>query len=315
MCAASPMAGPMQLTHLRDLTVDAPLSSGHAFLSAASGIVVCGSALYVIADDAQYLGVFDLGAAGPGRLIPLIAGDLPQDAAERKTLKPDFEILLALPHTSGIRLLALGSGSTARRMRGAVIDLPDHNLPDHNVPAPDEPARVGLIDLQPLFAALAPLVPQTNLEGAVLREGELLLFNRGNRANPASQIIAVSLAALLDGGPITATLRAKLALPTISGVPLTVTDACLLASGHVLLSAVAEATDNSYADGALIGAAIVELDAELHVRMIEPLDPVLKVEGLSAQVMADGVQLLCVTDADDPDQASGLYRGVLAARI
>ena len=30
---------PMKLNHLRDLTVESPLASGHAFVSAASGIV------------------------------------------------------------------------------------------------------------------------------------------------------------------------------------------------------------------------------------------------------------------------------------
>ncbi|MCZ8370087.1 MAG: hypothetical protein O9293_09000 [Porphyrobacter sp.] len=291
----------MQLTHICDLAVDTLLPSGHAFLSAASGMVACGSALYVVADDAQCLGVFDLEGAAPGRLIPLIAGYLPVDAAERKKRKPDFEILLAVPCAAGIRLLALGSGSTGRRMRGVVVDLPGD----------DAPASVRVIDLQSLFAAIVPLVPEINLEGAVLRGEELLLFNRGNSAHPASQIIAVPLAEVLSGGPITARLRAGLRLPTVSGVPLTVTDACLLASGHILLSAAAEATDNSYADGALVGAAIVELGADLAVRRVEPLDPVLKVEGLSAQIMADGAHLLCVTDADDPDAASGLYRGVL----
>lgn len=295
----------MHLIHIRDLTVDTPLPSGHAFLSAASGMVVRGSELYVVADDAQCLGVFDLGTMEPGRLIPLIAGDLPSDAAERKKQKPDFEILLALPNAGTTRLLAMGSGSTTRRMRGAVIDLPDDDAP-----APSAIANVRLIDLEPLFAALAPLVPEINLEGAVLRGDQLLLFNRGNSAYPASQIVAVPLAAVLEGSPITATLLAERDLPTVSGVPLTVTDACQLESGHILLSAVAEATDNSYADGALVGAAIVELDADLNVRAIELLDPILKVEGLAAQVMADGVHLLCVTDADDPDQASGLYRGV-----
>ncbi len=291
------MARPMQLTHLRDLAVDAPLASGHAFLSSASGMVVCGDALYVVADDARHLGVFDLATMEPGRLVPLIAGDLPRDAAARKTLKPDFEILLALPcegrrHAAGIRLLALGSGSTARRMRGAVID---------------QPGSVRLIDLQALFAAIAPLVPEINLEGAVLRGDELLLFNRGNMEHPASQIIGVPLAALLDGGHLAAILHAELVLPDVAGVPLTVTDACMLANGEILLSTVAEATDNSYADGALVGAAIVALGADLQVRAIAPLDPPLKVEGLSAQIMPDGVHLLCVTDADDPDQASGLF--------
>ena len=75
----------MQLTHMRDLLVEAPLPSGHAFLSAASGMVVRGSLLCVVADDAQCLALFDLDGAEPGRLIPLIADDLPECATARRS--------------------------------------------------------------------------------------------------------------------------------------------------------------------------------------------------------------------------------------
>ncbi len=88
-------------------------------------------------------------------------------------------------------------------------------------------------------------------------------------------------------------------------MPLTVTDAYRLQNSRILLSAVAEATADSYADGALVGAAIVELDAAFNVRTVEPLEPIVKVEGLSARVAADGVHILCVTDADDPEQVAG----------
>lgn len=287
----------MHLTRIRELTVEQTLATGHAFLSAASGMVVRGSALYVVADDAHCLAVFDLGGTAPGKLIPLIAGDLPQDAAQRKKVKPDFEILLALPSSIETRLLALGSGSTAQRMRGAIIDLPRDGAP----------AEVRLIDLQPLFAALAPLVPEINLEGAVLRHDQLLLFNRGNMQQPGSQVVEVSLKAVLEGGPVSATLCAELNLPMMEGVHLTVTDACQLDDGRVLLAAVAEATADSYADGALLGAAIVELDAKFKLRSIQPLEPPLKVEGLAERKEPDGLHLLCVTDADDPNLPSGLW--------
>jgi hypothetical protein len=56
-------------------------------------------------------------------------------------------------------------------------------------------------------------------------------------------------------------------------------------------------------------AAIVELDAAFNVHTVEPLDPILKVEGLSARVAADGVHILCVTDADDPERVAGVYGG------
>lgn len=295
----------MHLTHIRDLLVETPLSSGHAFLSAASGMVVQGNLLCAVADDEHCLALFALGNSEPGKLVRLIDDDLPKDAAQCKKVKPDFEILLALPSANlpGAaegRMLALGSGSTPQRMRGAIIDLP----------AKDGKPGVRLIDLQPLFAAIAPLVPEVNLEGAVLNEDQLLLFNRGNMQFPASHILAVPLAAVLDGGPVLASLCALLTLPMVSGVPLTVTDACRLDNGHILLCAVAEATADSYADGALVGAAIVELDAQFNLLAVEPLEPTLKVEGIAARLTDEGVHLLCVTDADDPNCAAGLYAGL-----
>ena len=50
----------MHLTHIRELTLEALQPSGHAFLSAASGMVVRGSMMCVVADDAHCLAVFDL---------------------------------------------------------------------------------------------------------------------------------------------------------------------------------------------------------------------------------------------------------------
>ncbi|MGX7953161.1 DUF6929 family protein [Tsuneonella sp. HG249] len=290
----------MRLTRIRDLTLERPLSSGHAFVSAASGLVVKGRRLGVVADDAHDLAVFSLEDDAPGRLVGLIEGDLPRDAAARKKVKPDFEVLVALPCAGRDRLLAMGSGSRPRRMRGAIIDLP----------VSGEAPSVRLIDLAPLFTALAPVVPEVNLEGAVVEGDRLLMFNRGNMRSPASHVVEVPLAVVLNGRPATARLRAELALPVLSGVPLTVTDACRLDNGHILLSAVAEATADSYADGALMGAAIVELDGQFNLLGVQPLDPPIKVEGIAARATEGGLHLLCVTDADDPSQASGLYAGL-----
>lgn len=289
----------MQLNHIRDLLIEKPLSSGHAFLSAASGLVRFDNLLCVVADDEHCLAQFALNTMKSGQLDRLIESDLPRDAAQRKKVKPDFEILLALPCAFGNRLLAIGSGSTAQRMRGAIIDLPVDGCK----------IAVRLIDLKSLFAAISPLVPQINLEGAVLRGGHLLLFNRGNMQFPALHILEVPLAAIIDVAPVTASLCATLSLPMMSGVPLTVTDACRLENGHFLLSTVAEATADSYADGMLMGAAIVELDAQFNLLGVEPLEPPRKVEGIAAQVEADGAHLLCVTDADDPNRPSALFEG------
>ncbi len=287
----------MQLTRIRELWVEAPLSSGHAFLSAASGMVICDNLLCVIADDENTLVLFARDNHEPGRLVRLIDEPLPQDAAERKKVKPDFEILLALPPSHGSRLLALGSGSKKRRMRGAIIDLS----------AKGDVMAIRLIDLKMLYDAIAALVPKINLEGAVICDDTLLLFNRGNMDHPASHILEVALSSVVDESPVAVTLRSAIRLPDIAGVPLTVTDATRLDNGHFLLSAVAEATKDSCADGALLGAAIVELDAQLAVISVEPIAPLVKIEGIAAGTTSEGIELNCVTDADDPDQPSALY--------
>ena len=290
----------MKLTHIRYLDVTDPLASGHAFLSAASGLVQSGETLCVVGDDEQHLAVFVQNDDRPGRLIRLLPGDLPRKKKKRKAVKPDFEILFHLPSPSdaSARLLcAMGSGSTPERMRGALIDLDN--------------GSVTVLDLQSLFAALAPLVTEINLEGAAIRGDRLLLFNRGNMAHPETCIFETTLAAVTGDGAVEARLVKTLTLPLFGSVPLTVTDACSLSDGRFLLSAVAEVTDDSYADGDVLGAAVIVLDANLDVLAIEPLEPTLKIEGIVAHQTATGAELLCVSDADDPDTPSSLYAATL----
>jgi hypothetical protein len=290
----------MRLTHIRQLDVAEALASGHAHLSAASGLVHMGETLCMVADDEHHLALFAHEEDSPGRLLRLLPGKLPRKKKKRKAVKPDFEILFALPSPDGEAndlLYALGSGSTQLRMRGALIDL--------------QTDLVALLDLRSLFDALAPLVTEINLEGAAVRGDRLLLFNRGNMANPESCILETALAAITGVGPVEVTPVKTLALPMIDGVPLTVTDACSLDDGRLLLSAVAEVTDDSVADGAVLGSAIVMLDADFDVVSIEPLEPTMKIEGISARQTATGFELLCVSDADDPDTPSSLYSATL----
>jgi hypothetical protein len=295
LCSAA-----MILTPVRQLAVTDALASGHAFLTAASGLVRLGETLCVVGDDEHHIALFNSGDDGPGRLLRLIEGDLPLKRKARKKAKPDFEILFALPSGEGEtakRLCALGSGSKPQRMRGVIIDLSDDS--------------VTLIVLKPMFDALAPLVPEINLEGAVVRGERLLLFNRGNMAHPESFILEIPLAALWGDEAVKVRLVKRLTLPMIDGVPLTVTDACGMDDGRFLLSAVAEVTDDSIADGEVRGAAIIILDADLDVVRVEPLEPVIKIEGISPRRTAQGVELLCVSDADDPDVPSVLYAAML----
>ena len=291
----------MKLTHIRNLDVAEPLASGHSFLSAASGLVHIDEMLCVVGDDEQHLALFSQSDDGPGRLLRLLPGDLPRKAKKRKAVKPDFEILFGLK-TSGetpTRLIcAMGSGSSSQRMRGAVVDLDTGN--------------VRVLCLKNLFASLGPLVAEINLEGAVLHRDRLLLFNRGNMSNPETAIFETALNGVIHNEAVDVHIVKNLLLPAIDGVPFTVTDACTFGDGRILMSAVAEVTNDSYNDGEILGAAIILLDAKLDIIAIESIEPTLKIEGIAARRTTTGVELLCVSDADDPATPSALYSADLA---
>lgn len=291
---------------LRDLS----LAPSAGFVSAASGLVRVGSHLYVVADDSLDLAVFDVDGQAPGGRIALFSGVLPADKADRKRQKPDFEALIWLePDTrfpSGA-LLALGSGSTALRRRGAIVEIG----PNGQVSGVARP-----IDLSPLYGHLDHLVPELNIEGAVVSGDDLLLFNRGNRSHPGNAMLRIDLCAVLaacnDGSPFASPIEAiPLQLGETQGVPLTVTDATALPDGRILVTAVAENTADSYNDGACIGSAVALLSGDGTLVAMHQFATPLKVEGVTATVAAGHLDLLLVTDADDPAVPAGLYRATM----
>src|SRR5262245_4302365 len=119
----------INLTKIRTLDLD---DTGDArlprHLSAASGLAWTGPHLYVVADDELHLGIFSAANNTPGRLLRLFDGELPAEKPARKKAKPDLEAITALPRFGDYAhgaLLALGSGSTKNRCRGALLRLDD----------------------------------------------------------------------------------------------------------------------------------------------------------------------------------------------
>lgn len=259
-------------------------------LSAASALVRQGQSLWALADDALVLQRYSLSGDWQAELT-LLPGELPEDAKQRKRLKPDFEALLSLP---GDCLLALGSGSTKRRCRGCLV----------------EAGSVRVIDLSPLYHALAEHFQDLNIEGSVVYRKQLLLAQRGNGRGRENALVLLDLPQALrdlqDGQLSAAALQriVPLQLPELDGVPLSLTDLSVAPSGALYFTATAEATDSSYLDGACVGSVLGRLDAQLSIVELSRLTPVVKIEGLAFQ--ADGRPLL-VADADDPTIASPLF--------
>ncbi len=283
---------------------------GPAFLSAASGLVRVGAHLYVVADDELDLGVFAAAGSRPGRFHKLFAGKLPDKKKARKKHKPDLEALCLLPPARGHKdgaLLLLGSGSRDNRRRAALLPL---DADGALVGAPE------LLDLTPLYRPLEARLEKLNIEGAVVRGPELLLFQRGNKGGPNAVIrmkLAPTLAALRKGkGKIAFTVTPH-DLGMIDGVPLGFTDASPLPGGAIIFTTVAEATDDAYLDGPCRGSAIGMLDPKGRVTWLKRLKGRGKIEGVHATRQGKQVALLLVSDADDASVPAGLFAAKVSA--
>lgn len=300
---------------LRELDLDAPSQAGRpAHLAAASGLVCVRDMLYVIADDEVHLGVFARNDAGPGRLLRLRASQLELEPKARKRVKPDFEALVALPPMRPYEhgaLLAFGSGSTPRRVNATCVPF------DSAGRALEAPRT---LDLGPLYAAVAEVVGEVNVEGAVVRQDRLLLFQRGNKGRGVNAVLGFEVdcvRGVLAGDALSREPEPlfvhELDLGAIEGVPLGFTDAAALPDGSIVFAAAAEDTADSYADGASAGAAIGVLDPAWRLQRMLRVHQRVKIEGIHAEASAGRIQLLAVTDADDAQIPAALLAAELPA--
>jgi hypothetical protein len=301
------------LTKMRELDIKAPSGKiGPLHISAASGLVCVGTTMYVVADDELHLGVFSTAESEPGDLIRLFDGALPDVKAERKRRKPDLEALALVPAFHNFphgALLAVGSGSRPNRCRGTLLGL------DANGAVCGSPRE---LDLSPILAPLKDTFPDLNIEGAVVFGDELRLFQRGNKRQADNAIIRYSLSRVLDAlqsprdDTIEPSATDRLDLGWIRGIPFCFTDACALPNGDMVFCAVAEDTEDAYRDGSCIAAAIGIVENGGHLLSFQRLDRPYKVEGINARLDGDRLDLLLVTDADDPGIPAGLFSTSIA---
>jgi len=298
---------------VRDLVVDRPIGPGRpAFIAAGSGFVRAGAHLYVVADDDRHLASFPAEGDEPGRLHRLAPGDLPVEVAERKGEKPDLEALAVLPAFPGAphgAVFAVGSGSSPHRTTGFVWAL----------------ARTGSLTgrarpvwLGDLYGELIVRVHELNVEGAAVVGDAFRLLQRGNNAEGENAVVDLdlsgTLAAVAEGRAITPRLIREVRpydLGRMQGVKLTFTDASPLPDRRMAFSAVAEDSGDAINDGPSVGSVIGVMEPDGEVSASVPLDRPLKVEGVLAELAGEGLDLLLVTDADDPATPSPL----IAARM
>ncbi len=307
----------LRTEHLCDLLVD-PLSHprGQAHLSAASGLVRVRGKLYVVADDEHHLGVLDdchhaATAAPLVALLRLFDGDLPHGKGPRKAAKPDLEALTAVPPLPGCphgALLALGSGSRPTRETAVLLALDA---------AGAITGRSASIDVAALYSPLRARFADLNIEGAFMASGELHLLQRGNKGDRRSACVRFDWNQVVPWllGQRSAPPQPKavqvIELGQLAGVPLGFTDGAALVGGGWVFCAVAEATRDSYHDGACAGSAVGVVSPDGALRQLVTLQGAPKVEGLAARGQGNEIVLSLVTDADDPKIASQLLQARL----
>jgi hypothetical protein len=262
-------------------------------VSAASGLVVQGRELYVVADDEQALRRYSFDGRALGACV--LTGEAPQlpvDPVARKKLKPDFESLARLPDG---RLLALGSGSRKRRRRGALVGAGLQG--------------VHLVDLAPLYSALGDQLEELNIEGAAAGAGALVLAHRAVRPLRSALIfldLATVLGDLSRHELTSAAIRrvAPVELGALEGLALHLTDLAFDDEDRLHFTAAAEDTDDVYEDGRCAGSVVGRFDPALATHRLHTLPAPLKIEGLAYD--APRRRWLMVADADDPKISSPL---------
>jgi len=279
-------------------------------VQAASGLVIVDQTLYVVSDDQLYLAVFPNMGRAEGRVISLLEGHLPQDDSQRKGDKPDLESLSPLgpfDRFSNGGLLTFGSGSSDKRVHGAFAAFAQ----DGTI------ADVVLLDVRPLLEVLHERIPGLNLEGTAVTKDVFRVLQRGNFDGSFNAHIDLDLerlcAQIAQGGSLTGDLVLDVhqhELGQMRGVRLCFSDADTLPDQRIVFSASAE-PDEGGGDGSSLGSAVGLMSPEGEILHLEPTDVQVKVEGLAVVQAGGAIEAYMVTDEDDPDTPTDLWRLVL----
>jgi hypothetical protein len=258
------------------------------FVSAASGLVLSNDQFYMVADDELFAVVVDKNHPEQGKTITLFSGALAEEKKLRKQTKPDLESMVVLPSGD---LLCIPSGSEKHRSTGVLIKA--------------EGYEVKLVDFSRLYSELRKTFSELNIEGAVIVDEWLRLFQRGNGKKQQNGTVNVHLKDLLQD-KITISFVKHYELGKQNGANLSFTDATIT-KDKIYFLAVAEDCESTYLDGEFKGSVLGTMDLKGNLLRLEALDLKYKPEGLCT----DGENFYVVTDADDRSTPAKLFQGKL----
>lgn len=256
---------------------------------------------WAVADDLNHLTFLpDKGRGLRRRIFP---GEPSKVAARRKRMKKDIESLIDLGKG---RLIAFPSGSKNRRCRGSLIEL--HKSGRFK--------RSTELDFRPLMSLLDDKIPDLNIEGGFVTRRLLVLLQRGNGRARFNGIVKIKLKGF-ERGLKGQWRKSKLDI-RVKRVPLGKWDRVELAftdgfwhDDIAYFSAAAEAGNDTYRDGKVVGSVIGCLRKGKKPLILARLKGE-KIEGLALRSHKNGpLEIYAVTDADDPGRPSRMFRAFI----
>lgn len=258
------------------------------FVSAASGLLIKNDQFFLVADDELFALVLDKNDLSQSKTITLFTGALAEEKKLRKQTKPDIESIVELPSGD---LLCIPSGSEKHRTSGVLIK--------------NEGAEIKHISFRGLYTELRKTFSELNIEGAIIVNDWLRLFQRGNGKNQQNGTVDVNFKDLLND-KVTISFVKHYELGQQNGANLSFTDATL-GTDAIYFLAVAEACESTYLDGDFKGSVLGTMDLKGKILRLEALDLKSKPEGLCL----DKDHFYVATDDDDRSKPSKLFKGKL----
>ncbi|MDO5106103.1 hypothetical protein [Capnocytophaga sp.] len=261
-----------------------------------SGIGQQARKYYAIGDDSPFLYVFDSNFQLTEKIDLVNPNDFEfKKNRIKKKQKPDFE---TLEFISKNELAIFGSGSKSPQ-RDIFIRV-----------FLDETAKIHYYNLTEFYNHLKQLPElenaELNIEATAFADGFLYLFNRAN--NLIMRFNYDAFTAYLTNGKIPEVEVKRIELPQEKNVQIGFSGATAIDVKTILFTASAEASDDAYNDGEIIGSWVGELDISdfkystvKRYGIIPSADKPLKVESvaLCPSAETDTVKVVFITDDDN----------------
>ena len=254
-------------------------------IGSASGLVYHENKLYIISDNSTFLYEYKISNK---RLDKIALVENPQDNIIKKE-KPDFESITL----KGNNLVLLASGSTDER----------NKLFKYNINSKKIKEKSFEEFYRKLKSELEIKEDELNIEGLIITDKKILLFQRGNGSTSRNGIIYA------DDEPDNPKFKfIPFELPNIKNVETTFTDA-ILVEDKIYFLAAAEDTSSTYDDGEVLGSIVGSIDFKtMKLESTLQISDKHKFEGLTVyKKTATQLELLLCEDTDTEVLVTDIY--------